>query len=70
VLELPEWIELLSWREVAPMMASQFDGPGRGLNLLSREALAAATMLGARVVMARGNENNRLREALVEVGLA
>jgi hypothetical protein len=69
VLELPEDIELLSWRQVAPMMASQLDGAGRGLNLLSREALAVATLLRARVVMAVGNENFLLRSALERVGL-
>ena len=69
VLELPDNIELLGWREVAPMMASQLDGPGRGLNLLSREALAAATLLRAPVIMAIGNENHLLRSALGRVGL-
>jgi hypothetical protein len=69
VLELPEEIELLSWREVAPIMASQLEGPGRGLNVLSREALAAATILGADVIMAEGNENHLLRTALAQVGL-
>lgn len=44
--------------------ATQLDGPGRGFNLLSREALAAASILHARVVMARGNENRLLRTAL------
>jgi len=69
VLELPDQIELLSWREVAPVMASQLAGPGRGLNLLSREALAVATMLKAEVVTAVGNENQLLRAALRQVGL-
>lgn len=69
VLELPEDIEMLSWREVAPMMASQVDGPGRGLNLLSREALAVASLLQAQVIMAVGNENHLLRAALERVGL-
>ena len=69
VLELPERIEILSWREVAPMMAGQLDGPGRGLNLLSREALAVATLLEAKVIMAVGNENHLLRAALEQVGL-
>jgi hypothetical protein len=64
ILELPEAVQILSWRVVAPTMASQLDGPGRGLNLLSREALAAATVLHANVVMARGNENQLLRDAL------
>jgi hypothetical protein len=69
VLELPADVELVSWRQVAPMMASQFDGPGQGLNLLSREALAAATLLHATVKMAEGNENLLLRRALAQVGL-
>lgn len=69
VLELPERIEMLSWREVAPIMASQLDGPGRGLNLLSREALAIATLLDAKVIMAEGNENHLLRAALEQLGL-
>ena len=45
-------------------MAAHLDGPGRGLNLLSREALAAASLLHAEVVMAPGNENRLLRAAL------
>jgi hypothetical protein len=69
VLELPDNVELLGWREVAPMMASQLDGPGRGLNLLSREALAAASLLRAQVIMATANENHLLRTALGRVGL-
>ena len=69
VLQLPERIQLLNWREVAPTMASQLNGAGRGLNLLSREALAAATVLRAQVIMARGNENGLLRAALLDVGL-
>jgi hypothetical protein len=69
VLQLPERIELLNWRDVAPTMASQIDGAGRGLNLLSREALAAATGLQAQVIMARGNENGLLRAALLDLGL-
>jgi hypothetical protein len=69
VLELPDRVEMLGWREVAPMMASQLDGPGRGLNLLSREALAAASLLRAQVIMATGNENHLLRTALGRVGL-
>jgi hypothetical protein len=50
-------------------MANQLDGPGRGLNLLSREALAVATVLDAEVTMAPGNENRLLRQALRQVGL-
>jgi hypothetical protein len=70
VLELPEQIQMLSWREVAPTMASQLGGPGQGLNLLSREALAVASMLRAEVIMAVGNENRLLRNALRVVGLS
>lgn len=67
ILELPDAVQILSWRVVAPVMASQLEEPGRGLNLLSREALAAASVLHARVVMARGNENRLLRAALRRV---
>jgi hypothetical protein len=70
VLELPDQIEMLSWREVAPVMASQLEGPGRGLNLLSREALAVAIILEAEVIMAVGNENHLLRASLRDVGLS
>jgi hypothetical protein len=70
VLELPERVELVGWCDVAPVMASQLDGPGRGLNLLSREALAVASLLQAQVIMAAGNENHLLRSALQQVGLS
>lgn len=60
---------MLSWRQVAPIMANQLDGPGRELNLLSREALAVATLLRAEVIMAAENENHRLRAALQRLGL-
>jgi hypothetical protein len=50
-------------------MAGQIEGPGSGLNLLSREALAVATILEAEVIMAPGNENRLLRAALRHVGL-
>jgi hypothetical protein len=69
VLELPEEVEILGWKIVAPVMASQLDGPGRELNLLSREALAAATVLEAIVMTAPGNDNPRLRSALRAAGL-
>jgi hypothetical protein len=70
VLELPDGVEMLSWRRVAPMMANQLDGPGRELNLLSREALAVASLLQAQVIMAVGNENHLLRRALQQVGIS
>lgn len=69
VLELPDRIEILGWREVAPVMADQLAGPGQGLNLLSREALAAAAILRAEVVMAPGNENRLLARALRRASL-
>ena len=69
ILELPSQIGMLSWRVVAPVMANQLDGPGRGLNLLSREALAAATVLHANVIMAPGNDNRLLLDALAQAGL-
>ena len=69
VLELPERVQMLGWRGVAPTMAEQLEGPGRGLNLLSREALAVASLLDAEVIMAAGNENRLLGNALGEVGL-
>jgi hypothetical protein len=69
VMELPEPVEMLSWLKVAPVMASQFDGPGRELNVLSREALAVASTLRAEVIMAVGNENRLLRAALRQIGL-
>lgn len=69
ILALPDRVGLLGWKAVAPVMASQLDGSGRSLNLLSREALAVATTLRATVVMATGNENRLLRDALCEVGL-
>jgi len=70
VLELPDRVQMLSWRVVAPVMANQLVGPGHGLNLLSREALAAASLLEAEVIMAPGNDNRLLRDALREVGLS
>jgi hypothetical protein len=69
VLELPERVDILNWRDVAPVMTSQLEGPGRGLNLLSREALAVASLLQAQVIMAIGNENHLLRSALQQAGL-
>ncbi|MGH9123268.1 MAG: hypothetical protein ACRDZ8_00855 [Acidimicrobiales bacterium] len=69
ILELPDRVGILNWKVVAPVMANQLDGFGRGLNLLSREALGAAVVLNAKVVMAPGNENRLLGKALRQVGL-
>ena len=68
-MELPDRVGLLSWKVVGPVMAQQLDGPGRGLNILSREALAAATVLNASVRMAASNHNLRLAADLHEIGL-
>lgn len=62
-------MHILSCKALAPIMAKQLAGPGRGLNLLSREALAAATVLHADVITAPGNENRLLRQALRQGGL-
>jgi hypothetical protein len=70
ILELPERIDIMSWTRVAPVMASQLAGPGHGLNLLAREALAAATILNAEVVIAPGNESPSLTAALRSAGLS
>ncbi|HET6873688.1 MAG TPA: hypothetical protein VFH70_02855 [Acidimicrobiales bacterium] len=64
VLDLPDRVGMLHWRILVPTIARQADNIGRGLNLLSREALAAATFLQAPVRMAPGNENRLLGEAL------
>ena len=50
-------------------MASLFDGGGRGLNVLSREAPPVATLLHAEVTMAISNESHFLRAARDQVGL-
>jgi len=44
--------------------------PVEGLNLLSREALAVASLLHAEMIMAIGNENHSLRAALEQIGLS
>jgi hypothetical protein len=69
VLDLPDDVRILDWKIVAPVMALQLDGPGHGLNVLSREALAVASVLQAPVRMAAGNENRLLVTALGQIGL-
>jgi hypothetical protein len=68
--ELPDQIELLSWRQVAPVMASRLDGLGRGLNLLSGERSPWRPSCKLRSSMAAGNENHLLRAALRHVSPA
>ena len=67
VLSLPDHVRLLSLRELAPLMGSlaQRHAP---LNVLAREALAAAVTLDATVLMAAGNENRSLADALGQEG--
>ena len=63
VLALPEDIGLLSLRHLAPRMAALADRHPP-MNILSREAVAAAVELSATVVIAEGNENPALLAAL------
>ena len=50
ILELPKTIGMISFRELVPVMARQVDRYPH-LRLLAREALAAASILGARVLL-------------------
>ncbi len=70
MLDLPDDVQILDWKVVAPVMALQLEGPGSGLNILSREALAAASVLQAPVRMAAGNDNHLLAAALERIGLS
>lgn len=67
VLSLPDAIGLVSLRDLAPLMGELAARHGR-LNLLSREALASAILLRARILMAEGNQNQALTDALVAEG--
>jgi hypothetical protein len=63
VLELPAEIGLLSLRQVGPRIG-ELAVRHPPMNVLSREALAAAVELSATVVLAEGNENPALLAAL------
>ena len=63
VLELPAEIGLLSLRQLGPLIG-ELAARHPPMNILSREALAAAVELSATVVVAEGNENPALLAAL------
>lgn len=63
VLTLPDEIGLLSLRQLGPRIGGLATGHPP-MNILSREALAAALELAATVVFAAGNENPTLQTAL------
>lgn len=62
VLDLPDAVELVSLRDLAPPMALLV-ADGVHLNLLSLEAVAAAEHLGAEIVLAETDENPTLLAA-------
>jgi hypothetical protein len=66
VLELPDEIHMLDLRTLAPTMAAHRER--HRLNLLSTEALAAATISGAKVVLSAASP--RLEAALDSEGIA
>lgn len=68
VLSLPQEIGLLSLRRLGPVIGelAQRHPP---MNALTREALAAAVVLEAEVLMAGGNENFVLATGVAEEGL-
>ena len=59
VLRLPSEIGLLSLRQLGPLMG-ELAGRHQPMNVLTREALAAAVELRATVVLAEGNDNPAL----------
>lgn len=68
VLRLPREIALLSLRQLGSIISSQAERHSR-MNILTREALAAAVHLHATVVLAEGNENPALLAGLQVEGL-
>ncbi len=66
LLELPSSISLLSLRDLVPIMGQQIEFHPT-LNLLAREALAAATFLGADVYLTTSSP--QLETALAHEGL-
>jgi hypothetical protein len=68
VLSLPEDIGLLSLRQLGPVIGD-LAGRHPPMNILTREALAATVTLDATLLMAEGNENRTLAEAVVREGL-
>lgn len=69
VIDLPDTIDLLSFRSIGwPMAELVHAGPR--LNLLSLEALAAARHLEADICLAAVDDNEPLRSAASKVGVA
>ena len=68
VLTLPDDIGLLSLRQLAPLIGD-LAGRHPPMNILTREALAAAVALQATLLMAQDNENRTLAAAATREGL-
>jgi hypothetical protein len=68
ILELPDTIGLVSLRSLGWPMATLL-GNGERLNLLSLEALAAATYLGAEICLSLSDDNAPLRAAASRRGV-
>jgi hypothetical protein len=69
VIELPDTIELVSLRHLGWPMG-ELVRAGARLNLLSLEALAAARQLSADVCLADADDNDPLRAAAADFGVA
>lgn len=69
VIELPDTIELVSLRHLGWPMG-ELVRAGARLNLLSLEALAAARHLSADVCLADADDNDPLRAAAADFGVA
>lgn len=69
VIELPDTIELVSLRALGWPMGELVHGGAR-LNLLSLEALAAARHLTADICLAEADDNEPLRAAATNFGVA
>ena len=66
-LELPDHVGLVSLRELAPLMGQLAER--HRLNVLAREALAAALALEATLVLSERNDSPRLVEAAESEGI-
>jgi hypothetical protein len=69
VVDLPATIGLVSLRSLGWPMAALLEG-GERLNLLSLEALAAATVLGADICLSVSDNNPPLRDAAARRGVS
>ena len=68
VVTLPEWIQLTSLRTLGWPMATTL-AAGDRLNLLSLEALSAASHLGAEICLAAVDDNPPLQDAARRKGI-